>query len=156
MAPKQILTTKRCSMCHRQLLLSAFNKNNAKKDGLTYACRDCKNRRVRERYVESAEIREGKSKRQKARCVKHPEKIYNTHLKWKYGITREQHGQIYLGQGGCCALCGEPVAYDKIVVDHDHVTGRVRGLLCRKCNSGLGAFNDNIKGLQNAIRYLRQ
>ncbi len=150
------MAKKRCSRCHRELPLKAFNKNNAKKDGLQVACRECRNRRIQKRYKESAEIREEKSKKQKARHARHPEKVYNTHLRWKYGITRRQHKQLYMGQDGCCALCGDSVAYHKILVDHDHVTGRIRGLLCRKCNSGLGAFNDTVEGLQDAIRYLRR
>ncbi len=148
--------TKRCSRCHQELPLEAFNKNKAKKDGRTYACRDCRNRRIRERRAGSADVRERQNKRQAGYYAKNPEKRRAHFLQWKYGLTPEQHKQMYIDQNGCCALCGEPVAYYKILVDHDHATDRIRGLLCRKCNSGLGALGDSVEGLQNAIKYLKE
>lgn len=75
-------------------------------------------------------------------------------LKRKYGLTIEQHHQIYLDQKGCCALCGDSVAYDKIYTDHDHKTGKLRGLLCFGCNTGLGHLGDSLEGLQRAVEYL--
>jgi len=56
-------------------------------------------------------------------------------LRTKYGLTREDHERLMLDQGGRCAMCG---AESVLVVDHDHDTGVVRGLLCRTCNIGLG------------------
>lgn len=63
---------------------------------------------------------------------------------------------MYLEQGGCCAICGEPEGKDRLVVDHDHTTGKVRGLLCRTHNVGLGHFGDSTALLQAAINYLRE
>ena len=71
-----------------------------------------------------------------------------------YNITPEQHQQLYVDQNGCCALCDESVAYDKICVDHNHKTGKIRGLLCHRCNHGLGCLGDNIEGLRRAVKYL--
>lgn len=55
-------------------------------------------------------------------------------------------------QSNCCAICGDG---GRLVVDHDHVTGHTRGMLCGKCNTGLGMFKDSQKHLQSAIDYLR-
>ena len=57
-------------------------------------------------------------------------------------------------QGGVCAICQLPPGPRRFAVDHDHVTGRTRGLLCLKCNTGLGQFNDSPALLASAMRYL--
>lgn len=57
-------------------------------------------------------------------------------------------------QGGGCAICGEFPTEKKLAVDHDHETGRVRGLLCMRCNTALGHFEDSITLLEAAIDYL--
>jgi hypothetical protein len=73
-------------------------------------------------------------------------------LKKNYGITPEQFDTMLLQQGGACAICRETIA--KPHVDHDHKTGRVRGILCANCNVGLGMFGDDVKSLRSAIAYL--
>jgi 5-methylcytosine-specific restriction endonuclease McrA len=75
--------------------------------------------------------------------------------KTRYGLTPEQHKAMYLAQNGCCAICGEPAAYGDIHTDHDHNTGRVRGLLCRRCNTQIAIF-DNYELLDKAIQYLER
>jgi len=82
-------------------------------------------------------------------------------LKRLYGITLEQYNEISEKQGGKCAICGNPETCksknDKIrilVVDHDHKTNKIRGLLCHTCNIMLGHAKDNKLILQNAIKYL--
>jgi hypothetical protein len=82
-----------------------------------------------------------------------PEAYRKTKLKHRYGLTFEQHQEMFEKQGGKCALCAERTAVD---VDHDHDTGAVRGLLCRACNLGLGMFKDAVEGLQQAIDYLQR
>jgi hypothetical protein len=62
-------------------------------------------------------------------------------------------------QNGKCAICGAPFDMKQlrfIVIDHDHVTGKVRGLLCRWCNWGLGQFKDNCFALKSAVKYLKK
>lgn len=69
-----------------------------------------------------------------------------------YGITQEDYEQMLDAQSNQCAICG--VYRAKLAIDHDHKTGKVRGLLCRKCNRGLGYFKDNAEGIQRALDYL--
>ncbi len=61
--------------------------------------------------------------------------------------------ELHAAQADRCAICGTRL-YGEFTVDHDHTTGRVRGLLCGRCNSGLGFFKDSTRRLMNAIRYL--
>lgn len=72
----------------------------------------------------------------------------NTRL---YGLPIEEAKQ--LRKENPCAICGSEVP-DELCIDHDHVTGKARGVLCRKCNSGLGLFEDNTDYLARAIEYL--
>ena len=75
-----------------------------------------------------------------------------------YGITLSDYDKLFEEQGGTCALCYLPQhdpRKNRLCVDHDHVTGEVRGLLCSNCNVGLGLLKDDERILINAIRYLR-
>lgn len=70
----------------------------------------------------------------------------------KYNITHEAFTLLFAMQGGHCALC--PAT--KVGVDHNHRTGCVRGLLCKKCNSGIGMLGDDLRSVQFAADYLRR
>lgn len=78
-------------------------------------------------------------------------------IKSAYGISLERYDEILLSQYGACAICGShPQEGARLVVDHDHTTGVVRGLLCRKCNLGIGHLGDSVELLLKAIQYLKQ
>lgn len=82
-------------------------------------------------------------------------------LKRRVGITSAEYTKMRTEQNGCCAICKRPerlVIRGKeaaLAVDHCHTLGRVRGLLCAKCNQGLGCFEDSIEYMMNAIEYLK-
>ncbi len=85
----------------------------------------------------------------------------NAYLLKKYGITLEEYRKRLSKQNNVCAICKQPetaVIKNKLIampVDHCHKTGKTRGLLCTKCNRGLGLFDDNTEFLTNAINYLK-
>ena len=79
----------------------------------------------------------------------HPEFALNQKLK-KYGLKIDEYYKLVYIQDGKCAICKKKIE----AIDHNHTTGNVRGLLCNKCNLGLGHFNDNIKLVQKALDYL--
>lgn len=85
-----------------------------------------------------------------------PEKAKNSYYRYQYGITLEQYNQMLLTQGNVCAICrkGESVLGRSLCVDHDHKTGKPRGLLCLDCNSGIGHLKDDTSYLLRAIKYL--
>jgi len=75
----------------------------------------------------------------------------------KYGITAQGYAELLFLQGGVCKICKGPgKAYGRLVVDHDHETGVVRGLLCNTCNAGLGQFKDSVELLEAALAYLKE
>ena len=78
-------------------------------------------------------------------------------LRRKYGLTFAEYDRMLIEQNECCATCGATKPggrWKSFAVDHDHVTGRVRGLLCKSCNIALGEVNDDLTTLKNMINYL--
>ena len=75
---------------------------------------------------------------------------------YKYGLEPEQYKEMHKAQQGKCAICKEePKTKRGLHVDHDHETGKVRGLLCHGCNVALGSFKEDVTLLNKAIEYLR-
>jgi hypothetical protein len=128
-------TSKWCSDCQQDKPLAEFGSNRASSDGRTSYCKPCHNERTKA----------GK------------ERLYGGareyHLRHRYGITGAQYDQLVADQGGVCALCRQREPQH---VDHDHLTGRVRGVLCSCCNQGLGNFRDDAATLRLAAEYVER
>lgn len=75
-----------------------------------------------------------------------------------YGISEAEADQMLEDQDGVCAICKGPPngRYDKYVIDHDHETGSVRGLLCNNCNAAIGFLRDDVELVDAASRYLQK
>lgn len=132
---------KRCSKCGKKKPLDHFFNRKAAKDGKASCCKTCA-KGMRERLVESRPYYQVHMQRQR-----------------KYGVSQEQYEEMLRQQGGRCAICRSKSPGRNSVffcIDHDHETGRVRGLLCRRCNMGLGYFGDKLKLLRRAVRYLEE
>lgn len=85
----------------------------------------------------------------------------NHALQYNYGINEAQYELMLKAQNDVCAICKQPETaikqgnIKKLAVDHCHKTRKIRGLLCNKCNTGLGGFKDNLELLEKAAQYLR-
>jgi hypothetical protein len=129
-----------------------------------------KHPKVQGRYCGPCKAAKSKEDREK-----NPErsmvKMQRAKLKEAFGLTIEQFEEIEASQGGVCAICRLPEKAGRrspasvgpfakfkrrLCVDHDHDTGKIRGLLCAHCNTGLGHFGDSIETLSAAIQYLRE
>jgi hypothetical protein len=89
----------------------------------------------------------------------HKDKFYAKQLKQVYGISLIEFNTILKNQGNVCKICGATKSggrSGKFVVDHDHKTGKIRGLLCHRCNTALGNFYDDRSILASAILYLQE
>ena len=126
---------KRCPGCGQTKPLEDFVRNRSAPGGIGSYCRPCNNdinRRNRERRWGTT-------------------RFY--HLKRRYGLTPAAFQRLWEAQGGECAIClTRPADH----VDHDHETGRIRGLLCFNCNGGLGQFGDDSMRLAMAVAYLHR
>ncbi len=150
MKRKEYGNTQICLDCGVEKQITDFWKRGSpRKDG-TYAyrayCKECGTDKRLDIYHN-----QGGKQKQKQRSFKN-------NLK-KYGITPETYQELFNLQEGKCAICfSSEVSVARrsynLFVDHDHETGKVRGLLCHHCNTGLGHFRDKTEVLQEAIRYL--
>lgn len=105
---------------------------------------------------------------QKRYREKHREKInarhrlrYTTDHRWekqlkhRFNITTEEYWRMHAEQSGLCKICDRPqIVGTKLDVDHDHTTEKVRGLLCRHCNTGIGLLKDSVELIAKALTYL--
>lgn len=130
--------TKVCSACRASFPLASFNRNAKSRDGLDLVCRGC---------------RSGRRRLHKKPDPRHTKDMF---LRWRYGITIDDWDAMLEHQGGVCAICKELPrdGRDSLDVDHDHVSGYVRGLLCGPCNRAIGAFGDDSHRLIRAAYYL--
>lgn len=91
-----------------------------------------------------------------------PRARFGYHIKAKFGITLEEYEHLFLLAGNCCQICDRPVTQagqgkgrgdiSTGVVDHCHKTGRVRGILCRVCNSFLGVIGEDLSRVENYMK----
>lgn len=173
------MKTKVCTKCRLELPLNKFSKNKKRNDGLESICKNCKNKYMQKWYKNNKELVSNYNKKyrkinsfelnkkNKEWCDKNVEAIkkyrHEQDIKFLYGITREQYNQMLEQQNGVCAICGKEEStchgitkkITNLAVDHNHKTGKVRGLLCSYCNKALGGFKDNEEFLIKAIEYLK-
>lgn len=114
-------------------------------------------RKDREYY---ARTKERRSELNKKRYNSDKGKFYknnrNSVLKRKYGISLEEYNIRLEEQDFSCLICNGEEIDRQLAVDHDHKTGKVRGLLCGSCNRALGLFKDSPELMEKAINYLKE
>lgn len=138
---------KKCSVCKKTKPLEEFHNKASSKDGKGYRCKPC-DKEAREKWAKENPERDKLSRRARQ-------------LKYKYGIALEDYERMFKEQKGRCKICNtdEPRSAHGtkvFAVDHCHETGKVRGLLCSKCNRALGLFGDDPSVLAKAIEYLEE
>lgn len=102
--------------------------------------------------------RESDRKSKSKHYEKHLRRLRNYDLRRRYGITLEDYERMVKEQNNSCAICGAEggEGRKRLIVDHHHVTGKIRQLLCQPCNAVLGMCFENTSTLQSAIQYLNR
>lgn len=134
MDKRYTLSMKQCTKCKDNKELTEFTKNSSTKDKLHFWCKTCSRKSSKEWGDKNWK---------------------NKALKRLYGITIEQYQELLIKQSGQCAICSTDKCKTgyALSVDHCHDTGKIRGLLCFSCNTGIGKL-DSIDLLSKAINYL--
>lgn len=137
---------KNCPVCKISKENSEFGFDRRLKGGLRSACKKCEIARAVKWQTKNPE-------RKKELCDRWHRDHPHHHLFKTYGVTPAEYERKFAEQKGTCAICKAP--HRKLGIDHDHRTGEIRGLLCRKCNSGIGMLGDSFQLLLRAASYLR-
>lgn len=147
--------TKKCKKCLEEKPLSSFNRASGNRDGLRGECSLCQSKYYKQYYKNNDE----KIKKRKASWREQNKESYQAYFdEWRYGIDRKVAIRLRKKRKNSkCHICGlsaKDVHKNILYIDHDHSDGKLRGLLCDKCNRGLGYFRDNQEFLRNAADYL--
>lgn len=134
----QIPQEKWCGRCQQTKASKEFGRSAIFPDGLNPSCRACVNAYGR-RYA--AEWKKA-----------NPEKVYRQHLRYVYGVSGEIYDAMVAGQNGRCAICSGQSK--RLQVDHCHVSGSLRALLCARCNTQLGRLEEKIMKNPQFMRYI--
>lgn len=135
-------TIKECTTCSESKEMALFSIASHHKDGYSSQCRDCRNSQQRERYKDP-----------KVKLL-----VKNRQLKYAFGITLEDYNRMFNEQEGKCKTCKrhQSILSKKLVVDHSHFTGRVRGLLCDYCNRLLGNYENKPELFKSFDEYIME
>lgn len=141
---------KTCSKCKAQKDLDSFHNSKRSKDGKQHRCKSC----AKHFTQEATKVW------RKANEKSHRLSIRKTKAKLKYGLNLDEINKLLEAQNNCCAICKKELSFsavdksDKPHIDHCHITGIVRGILCLQCNTGIGMFGDSSNLLSEAKSYL--
>ncbi len=142
---------KKCSKCGENKEDCLFNKSRASKDGLSAYCKQC-NKEYYNKYKKDNPEKIKKLSKDYYNLNKDRYR-HNNYLR-DFGITLDDYNRQLELQDHKCAICGE-TGNKALAVDHCHATGKVRGLLCWRCNATLGKFEDKLELFLAAITYLQ-
>jgi len=153
-----------CSKCGVRRPLSDFHRCVSAKDGHNGVCKFCKNK-----FLRCSPAKRNWHQKQKHLWRADPQfrlDAFRRMLRIKHGLTYDRYCHMWEDQYGKCAICGKPLSIGPApnlkyrifypVVDHNHSTGAIRGLLCSSCNSGIGYLQDRPEICDAAAKYLRR
>ena len=159
------MSEKTCSKCKTTQLFTSFSRCKKSADCHTSWCKLCNSERVKKAYHKDVEVsrardrtkhaknRENKNAKSRTYYHANKDKYRNYHLKKCYGIKQVDYEMMLRYQQNKCAICNDELN-NKLLVDHNHKTEEIRGLLCNSCNALIGYAKENPDILNSAIDYL--
>lgn len=155
---------KRCTRCEQDKPLDAYRRGQGYKNGIRAECKACEAERLKRWRTANPERVKKQTARRTVKQRLNGTGYFsgdplvalqrrNSYLKRKYGITLEDEQRMREAQGGRCATCDELAI---LHVDHCHITGKVRGLLCDNCNRAAGAVEDDPARLRALAEYMER
>lgn len=150
------VVTKQCTRCKVEKPLAAFHFEKCRQ---LYRsdCRECR-RKYRSERNKRPEVKQARNIYRRKAHQSNPDIKRSSRYRYKYGISLDDYNRMVEAQNGVCQICQRPPrkeAGHKLCIDHSHVTGSVRGLLCTYCNTLIGMAGERILTLEQAIEYLR-
>jgi len=141
------MMSRECTSCAEQKDIIQFGKykTNAGKSHYRRICNSCRRSNSQKRYKENPAVR---------KRMKHTAKAWRA--KKTYGISLERYEELVNHKDSVCKICNKNQSNSTLNLDHCHITGRIRGVLCWDCNTALGKFKDDINLLTQAIKYLQE
>jgi hypothetical protein len=158
--PQGIIDSRVCDVCEIQLPLSDYYRHNGCVDR---RCKQCYQTTWGRRWVSENKERKRTIRRERARRTYEArrDKVVAWARKYRFGVDQAAYNALFEAQSGVCAICRRPETASfrgrvkQLSLDHDHQTGRIRGLLCGNCNIMIGQAQDSIVLLTSMIDYLR-
>lgn len=150
----------RCPACGQVKTEDMYHKSSSKR-GVQAHCKQCQKRRHRERRENNPELFRTYNLRAKAKAREtgiDKVRLKRWRLKTMYGLEYDEYMAMLQQQNRQCKICNKDLGDNTkhIHVDHCHVNGHVRGILCHNCNKGLGNFMDDIDLMLKAVEYLKE
>jgi len=149
------MITKTCSTCNETKCEDAFLQRTDRPSRRAY-CNSCaadKSKKWRQANPDRAS--EQSRKWREANEHAYRAKQRRNHIKRTYGLDEADYQALCAEQDHACAICCTPMGEVRTVVDHDHSTGEIRGILCVTCNTGIGMLRDDYQLVQRALNYLK-
>jgi hypothetical protein len=162
-----MVSEKRCTVCGAIKPLDDFYKAAGMRDGRRNDCKQCNLSAKHNRYLANPEAEKARvlawqranreryreSQRRMRQSPEGRRREREGHLRRTHGLTLDEYDAMVVGQGGRCRVCGR-CPEKNFHIDHDHVTGRIRGLLCSSCNHAIGLMGESPQRLRRAADYV--
>ncbi len=140
--------SKVCSACKIEKNGTEFHRRSELRGGFSASCKVCDRRKDRRRYSDHT--------------AKRRDHAWWSGLKWRFGLTKAQWHALMDTQKNKCAICNCDVSRNNVdkkfdaCLDHNHTTMKIRGILCRRCNQGIGLLRDSSEIAASAAEYLKR
>lgn len=133
------MKTKKCKICEQLKSLEDFYSHDSALMGVRPECKKCSLIKMKSWYRQNTY------------------NVRSSKLRSKFGISRAEYEEMAKNQNYRCLICSKHQSELKrgLAVDHCHISGQIRGLLCNRCNRGIGMLNDDTNTIENALAYIK-